>query len=121
MPYLRQLLAGRSKPSAGNRGALERHLLGLFVSRMQRSNIVKLKIPSLVLALLLLWAIAAKAPTGVTPAFFGRRDYPNFPTNWINVFDANGDGIPDIVGTASSTHVLLGNGDGTFRPGPTSP
>jgi hypothetical protein len=87
---------------------------------MQRSNIVKLKIPCLALALLLFWAIAAKAPTGVTPAFFARRDYSNFPTNWINVFDANGDGIPDIVGVLTSAQVLLGNGDGTFRPGPTS-
>lgn len=51
--------------------------------------------------------------------------------NWpaaILTADLNGDGKADLIytdfgatATASTTHILLGNGDGTFTPGPTIP
>lgn len=34
----------------------------------------------------------------------------------INIADANGDGIDDIVFTSGDVNVYLGNGDGTFQP-----
>lgn len=54
------------------------------------------------------------------PQFYARRDYPSAP-GYIAVADVNGDGIRDVV-TMSSTgiHTLLGNGNGTFRVGPTT-
>jgi hypothetical protein len=68
---------------------------------------------------LCLSALAAPEPAH-NPTFFARRDY-SLGSSYVTVFDANGDGIPDIVGTDSNVNVLLGNGDGTFREGPTSP
>jgi hypothetical protein len=36
--------------------------------------------------------------------------------------DFNGDGIPDLaIRTSYDTSIMLGDGDGTFRPAPTSP
>ena len=49
-------------------------------------------------------------------ATFTRTDYPILGNNHI-VADLNGDGIPDIAAAgASGVGVMLGNGDGTFRP-----
>lgn len=49
-------------------------------------------------------------------ASFTRTDYPIVGNNHI-VADLNGDGIPDLAGTGvNSAAVMLGNGDGTFRP-----
>ena len=49
-------------------------------------------------------------------ASFSRSDYPSLGNNHIAV-DLNGDGILDLVGTGvNSAAVMLGNGDGTFRP-----
>lgn len=49
-------------------------------------------------------------------ASFSRTDYPTMGNNHI-VADFNGDGVPDIAGLgAQSAVVMLGNGDGTFRP-----
>ena len=49
-------------------------------------------------------------------ASFTRSDYPSLGNNHIAV-DLNGDGILDLVGTGLNTAaVMLGNGNGTFRP-----
>lgn len=49
-------------------------------------------------------------------ATFTRTDYPILGNNHI-VADLNGDGIPDLAATgAFGVGVMLGNGDGTFRP-----
>ncbi len=56
------------------------------------------------------------------PSFFDRRDYPTTYTECVATGDVNGDGIPDLIGGHydSGVQVQLGNGDGTFRPGPTT-
>src|SRR5687767_6274518 len=49
-------------------------------------------------------------------ATFTRTDYPILGNNHI-VADLNGDGIPDLAATSGiRVGVMLGNGDGTFRP-----
>ena len=49
-------------------------------------------------------------------ATFTRTDYPILGNNHI-VADLNGDGIPDLAATgALGVGIMLGNGDGTFRP-----
>jgi hypothetical protein len=58
------------------------------------------------------------------PTFFARRDYPTrIFSDAVRVADVNGDGIPDLISSgidAGSISVEIGNGDGTFRPGPSS-
>ncbi len=54
------------------------------------------------------------------PSFDARRDYDTYncvagQSGVLTIADVNGDGIPDVV----CASVLLGNGDGTFRVGPT--
>src|SRR5262249_28028443 len=47
-----------------------------------------------------------------------------FPFPTTRLADVNGDGVPDLILASqldSNTHVLLGNGDGSFRPGPNIP
>lgn len=49
-------------------------------------------------------------------ATFSRADYPLLGNNHIAA-DLNGDGVPDLAGTGgNSAAVMLGNGNGTFRP-----
>jgi hypothetical protein len=53
------------------------------------------------------------------PTFLARHDYP--VNGRVAVADVNGDGIPDIISWFGHTvFILLGNGDGTFRAGPSS-
>jgi hypothetical protein len=60
------------------------------------------------------------AATVTQPAFFGRRDYPSAP-GFAVVADINGDGIPDVITMGPfGLDALLGNGNGSFRVGPTS-
>ena len=46
------------------------------------------------------------------------------PTGWgepLTVLDFNQDGIKDLAAIDRGGDILLGNGDGTFRPGPSIP
>ena len=68
-----------------------------------------------------LMAITAWAATPKMPTFFARRDYPGLFNFFVQAADTNGDGIPDLISDPLGTvSVLLGNGDGTFRTGPTT-
>ncbi|MGD0135476.1 MAG: VCBS repeat-containing protein [Bryobacteraceae bacterium] len=63
---------------------------------------------------------AANSP--LMPTFFARSDYPMpFDSEPLVVGDTNGDGIPDLINLQYGNGIVmvqLGNGDGTFRPGP---
>ena len=49
-------------------------------------------------------------------ASFSRTDHPSLGNNHA-VADVNGDAIPDLIGTGtSSVGIMLGNANGTFRP-----
>ncbi len=57
------------------------------------------------------------------PTFVDRYDYGGCSGSYANLAaaDINGDGVPDLIcGDYNSLLTLLGNGDGTFRPGPSS-
>jgi hypothetical protein len=62
---------------------------------------------------------AASATSPQMPTFLARRDYTGLNSNWVQVADTNGDGIPDLIADwEGSFFVLVGNGDGTFSSGP---
>jgi hypothetical protein len=63
------------------------------------------------LILILLCAASATAQN----ATFAGRDYPNAGFKHIAA-DFNGDGRLDLAGAGEGVRVMLGNGDGTFRP-----
>ena len=76
---------------------------------------------TLILTAYLLAPLAvASAASPTKPTFFSRRDYTGLLEQFIQVADTNGDGIPDLIAAGSKMEVLFGNGDGTFRSGPTS-
>ena len=58
----------------------------------------------------------AQTTASAQSASFSRTDFPFLGNNHIAV-DVNGDGLLDLVGTGlNSAAVMLGNGNGTFRP-----
>src|SRR5690242_15341645 len=70
-------------------------------------------------AYLLAYLALARAASPKMPSFFARRDYLGLFSQWVAVADTNGDGIPDLIATDQGyVEVLFGNGDGTFRSGP---
>jgi hypothetical protein len=53
--------------------------------------------------------------------FSARRDYIGLYSQHVVVADVNGDGIPDLIANdGGAVLVLFGNGNGTFRTGPTT-
>jgi hypothetical protein len=71
-------------------------------------------------ALLVAGGVAHGQSAPVMPTFFARRDYPTY-NNSVQVADVNGDGTPDLIADALGTIVVqFGNGDGTFRSGPST-
>jgi hypothetical protein len=67
-----------------------------------------------------LMAIIARGATPKMPTFFARRDYSE-TSNFVQIGDTNGDGIPDLIASSLGTiQVYFGNGYGTFVPGPTT-
>ncbi len=73
-------------------------------------------------AVLLMTTLGGLASAQLQPNFYARRDLDSFidcqaPQSIIQVADFNGDGIPDLL----CSTMQLGNGDGTFRPGPAFP
>ncbi len=62
---------------------------------------------------------AATASAQVSPKFLARQDVTGLYSQYTGIGDTNGDGIPDLIVSAESyITVLFGNGDGTFRIGP---
>jgi VCBS repeat protein/FG-GAP repeat protein len=71
--------------------------------------------------LLVLSCGAASAASPKMPTFFARRDYAGLFTQHVAAADTNGDGVADLIANnGGAIEVLLGNGNGTFRQGPTT-
>ncbi|HEY0405866.1 MAG TPA: FG-GAP-like repeat-containing protein [Pyrinomonadaceae bacterium] len=76
------------------------------------SNRARLLTPALFIALAILLCAASGAAQTAT---FSGRDYPIVGNTHITA-DFNGDGKPDLAGAGLNVRVMLGNGDGSFRP-----
>jgi len=71
-----------------------------------------------VVSLTAIGSTARAQTTPTVPTFFARRDYP-IGSQFIQIADVNGDGIPDLIAFDCGTIIVqFGNGDGTFRSGP---
>jgi hypothetical protein len=74
-----------------------------------------------VLAGCLLACYSAGAAGPPRSTFSARRDYIGLYSQHVVVADVNGDGISDLIANdGGAVLVLFGNGDGTFRTGPTT-
>ena len=74
-----------------------------------------------VLAGCLLACYSAGAAGPPRSPFSARRDYIGLYSQHVVVADVNGDGISDLIANdGGAVLVLFGNGDGTFRTGPTT-
>src|SRR5690348_15282461 len=66
-------------------------------------------------------AVAATAASPKPPTFLARHDYLGLFTQYVQVADTNGDGIPDLIASDQGfIEVLFGKGNGTFGPGPST-
>src|ERR1700744_6371998 len=79
------------------------------------------KLTALISFFLVAFDATAVAASPKAPTFFARRDYAQHNITYVQAGDVNGDGIPDLVNLgAYGLSVWFGNGDGTFRSGPSS-
>ncbi len=77
-----------------------------------------MKVVPISIVVLCLWALPTAFAT--QPVYLARRDYPVAASGLVAA-DTNGDGIVDIIYSHyPDADVLLGNGAGAFRSGPTS-
>src|SRR5687768_542799 len=83
---------------------------------MVHSNYIRCLQRAVSFTLMSLAIIFSQITASGQSATFTRTDYPILGNNHI-VADLNGDGIPDLAASgAFGVGVMLGNGDGTFRP-----
>lgn len=79
------------------------------------------KLTALVSFCLVAFDATVVAASPKAPIFFARNDYPQDFIHYARVGDVNGDGIRDLVSLgAYGLTIWFGNGDGTFRFGPSS-
>ncbi len=76
---------------------------------------------TLVLVVWSLTSLATITASAATPQFSARRDYSDIFGPFLAAADLNGDGVPDLITNETGVlRVMFGNGNGTFRQGPTT-